>query len=78
MTSRLLRWLLRALGATLVLTGLVPLTPLIWLLVILRVDWPHMPFRLQFWQTQASGAVLALCGAGLIALTLRQRRPGPP
>lgn len=69
----MLRWVLRALGAALVLIGVVPLTSLVWLLVILRVNWWPFPFRLEFWQTQTIGAGLALCGGVLIALTLRRR-----
>jgi hypothetical protein len=58
--------------------GVVPLTPLIWLLVFVRTSapWPG-GVRLQFWQTQAIGAALAVCGALLILATLRKGRGTP-
>jgi hypothetical protein len=67
-----LRWLLTCIGAVAVLIGIVPLTPLIWLLVVFRVN-VAPPFRLEFWQTQTIGAVLAAAGVALVFLA--QRRP---
>jgi hypothetical protein len=73
----MLRWVLRAFGGVLLLIGIVPLTPLIWLLVVLRVNWWPLPFRLAFWQTQTLGAALALCGLALVTLTLRRGSRAP-
>ena len=64
-------WLLRLAGGALLIIGLIPLSPLIWLLVLVRgpAPWPLHHVRLAFWQTQGLGVVLALTGLALIWTT---------
>jgi len=47
-----------------VLAGLLPLTPLVWLLVLARVGWPPWlaGVRLAFWQTELIGLAVACLG----------------
>ncbi len=62
------RLLLRVLGVVLIVVGLVPLTPLVWLLVFVHGN-PYGIFNhihLAFWQTQLIG--LGLAGFGLFLL----------
>ena len=60
-----------AIGAFLFFIGIVPFTPLIWLLVFYHGP-PIIPLRLQFWQTQTIGAVIAACGLMLMVLAARR------
>jgi len=74
MTDRIWRWLACAVGVVLILIGSIPLTPLIWLLVLMKVSWWPLPFRLAFWQTQSIGLVLVVCGFALVMLAVRSKR----
>jgi len=58
----------------LILIGSIPLTPLIWLLVLMKVSWWPFPFRLAFWQTQSIGLALVVCGIALVVRAVRPRR----
>jgi uncharacterized membrane protein len=63
-----MRLLLRALGVVLILVGLVPMTPLIFLLVLVHSN-PYGIFNhihLAFWQTQLIGLGLVLAGVLLV------------
>jgi len=62
---------LATVGILLFLTGIVPFTPLIWLLVFYHGPAPFS-FKLQFWQTQSIGAAVALIGLLLICLAIRR------
>jgi hypothetical protein len=55
------RIILAAIGAFLFLVGITPFTPLIWLLVFYHGP-PIIPLKLEFWQTQTIGAVIACLG----------------
>ena len=61
------------LGGAMVLIGVVPFTPVIFLLVL--VDW-QVPWdvRLPFWGTQVIGALVAVCGVGVVWVGFRGRR----
>jgi hypothetical protein len=71
MFRSILRWCLFGLAAAMIFVGIVPLTPMIWLLVILRVN-VDLPVRLEFWQTQTLGLLLTAGGIALI-MVLRRR-----
>ena len=65
------RWILRIVGGFMIFVGIVPLTPLIWLLVFVHVGMP-LGWRVQFWETQVAGIVLALVGAALLLLAAKK------
>jgi len=73
--SAIIRWSGRIIGGAFVLIGVIPFTPLIWLLVFVRGN----PFsflegvHLKFWQTQTLGAALAILGGLVVYLTVRKR-----
>ena len=69
---RVLRWLLRLLGALLIVVGSAPFTGLIWVLVFVRGDVPApLNVRLHFWQTEVVGGCVCALGATLILASLR-------
>ncbi len=76
MGQALRAWLLRLVGGLMLVLGLLPLSPVIWLLVLVRgpAPWPFDHVRLAFWQTQGLGAVLALTGLALIWTTMRREK----
>ena len=69
-----MKWLMRIAGVALLAVGLVPLTPLVFLLVLVPGNpggiFNHL--HLQFWQTQSIGATLAAAGAWLLYHTNRR------
>jgi hypothetical protein len=66
-------WLARLVGGILIAVGIVPLTPLIWLLVVFQVSWWPFPVRIAFWQTQSLGFALVVAGFALL-VAARPRR----
>lgn len=68
-----MRWLCRLTGGLLMVLGLVPLTPLIFLLALVPGDAGRWLDRahLQIWQTQGTGLILALAGALLMRRGLK-------
>jgi hypothetical protein len=76
----IIRWSGRIIGGALILIGVIPFTPLIWLLVLVRGN--PFPFlegvHLKFWQTQTMGAALAVCGMLIIYMTRRKRPQKAP
>jgi len=75
--SPILRFMGRTVSVVLILVGLIPLTPVIWLLVLVRSapSAPPRAFRLHFWQTQTIGVALVVAG---LALFLKLSRPTGP
>ena len=60
-------------GLLLILMGLIPVTPLIWLLVLVQAPMPAAleGIRLEFWQTQLLGLALSAVGLGIVLAARR-------
>jgi protein-S-isoprenylcysteine O-methyltransferase Ste14 len=67
------RWTLRIVGGFMIFVGIIPLTPLIWLLVFVHTTVPQ-GWRVPFWVTQTAGMVLVLAGALLLLLAAKIKR----
>jgi len=64
-----------AVGGLLTAIGIIPLTPLVWLLVLVQIPM-KIPFRLQFWQTQSIALGILVIGVGIAWAGLRLARSG--
>jgi uncharacterized BrkB/YihY/UPF0761 family membrane protein len=78
-----IRATLGVIGAAMIAVGIIPMTPLIWLLVLVHAELPEAlkGVRLQFWQTQLIGLAIATAGFALLYWSLlrdrRKRRDRP-